>query len=187
MITLKKLTHIPLSAWDFFNALNQSDLPHNMDLLLKFYNPGTFISQTTTLSFTSYLLDWVCVFHFDVFSRIMDLKKISKLTEMLSACRELEEVAGGLYENLQDAQRQELHNSTKKAAEEARKQRAKVAKEFPPAQRARCTAQSRLQVTLDELNETLMSNAQQEKLGCDCVIVCFFRLCFFVGVWEYSF
>ena len=105
----------------------------------------------------------------------MDLKKISKLTEMLSACRELEEVAGGLYENLQDAQRQELHNSTKKAAEEARKQRAKVAKEFPPAQRARCTAQSRLQVTLDELNETLMSNAQQEKLG----VIVFFSFMFF--------
>jgi len=93
---------------------------------------------------------------------IMDLKT-STLTEMLSACRELEEVAAGLHENLQDPKRRQLHICTKKEAEEARKQRAKVGKEFPPAQRARCTAQSRLQVTLDELNETLMSNTQQEK------------------------
>ena len=106
----------------------------------------------------------------------MDLKT-STLTEMLSACRELEEVAAGLHENLQDPKRRQLHICTKKEAEEARKQRAKVGKEFPPAQRARCTAQSRLQVTLDELNETLMSNTQQERLG--VISFFFFRFTYF--------
>lgn len=152
------------------NIKDQWDLPHNIKFFLKILQ-----SQTTTPIFRTWILAnptgvWWYI-HFELSSSIMDLKT-STLTEMLSACRELEEVAAGLHENLQDAKRRQLHICTKKEAEDARKQRAKVAKEFPPAQRARCTAQSRLQVTLDALNETLMSNTQQERLG--VISFCFF-------------
>lgn len=93
----------------------------------------------------------------------MDLKGTHSLTlgEAAKACRDLEETAVRLYSQLQNP-KQDLQQA-RESAFAARRQQEKVASEFPAAQRSRRTAQSRLQSTLEELNDTLLSNTQQTK------------------------
>ena len=93
----------------------------------------------------------------------MDLKGTRSLADAAHACRDLEEMASKLYSRLHDPARQDSLKEAREDALSARRQQEKVASEFPAAQRSRRTAQSRLQSTLDELNDTLLSNAQQEK------------------------
>lgn len=85
------------------------------------------------------------------------------LADAAHACRELEETAARLYSQLHDPRKQDSLKKAQENASAARKQHEKVASEFPAAQRSRHTAQSRLQSTLEELNDTLLSIAQQEK------------------------
>lgn len=98
-----------------------------------------------------------------VTTEAMDLKGMRSLTlgETAKACRDLEETAARLYSQLQNP-KQDLEK-TRASAFAARRQQEKFASEFPAAQRSRRTAQSRLQSTLEELNDTLLSNTQLTK------------------------
>ncbi|CAK9010007.1 unnamed protein product [Durusdinium trenchii] len=81
--------------------------------------------------------------------------------EMCNACRQLEEAAAALFARLQTARRRCVVVGEEVSF--ASLQREKAASEFPPVQRSRCQAQSRLQSTLEELSGVLLSNTQQEK------------------------